>query len=262
MSDTYVMALILLGCVAVAGWLLSLYYKRVDMVDTLWSLMFLLCALVFYFQLEDRDMRSWIILVLVQVWAIRLALHLHVRSKGGPEDRRYREIRANNEPGFEYKSLYLVFGLQAVLAWIISVPLYFALGPVVDGWIWLDSIALLLWIVGFLFEAVGDWQLVAFRKQAKTENTVLSSGLWRYTRHPNYFGEFCIWWAYYLFAIQAGGWWTIYAPLLMSFLLLRISGVGLMEKDISSRRPAYREYIEQTPAFFPRFRYDRGTGNG
>lgn len=144
-----------------------------------------------------------------------------------------------------------------MLAWIIVIPLL----PAIRSAATLNAVdiaALLLFAVGFLFEAVGDWQLSRFKARERSEGQVLDTGLWRYTRHPNYFGEFCIWWAFWLFAAAAGAWWTVYAPVLMSFLLLRVSGVAMLEKDIGERRPAYAEYIRSTNAFFPG---PRRTGN-
>jgi steroid 5-alpha reductase family enzyme len=190
------------------------------------------------------------VLVLVALWALRLSIHLTVRNWGEPEDRRYQEIRRNNEPYFGIKSLYIIFGLQGLLAWIISIPLLFAL-TLRTSFHWLDAFALMLWLVGFVFEAVADFQLLRFKRNESNRGKVLDTGLWHYSRHPNYFGEFCIWWGFFLLAIPAGGWWTIYAPLLMSFLLLKVSGVVLMEKDIGNRRPEYQDYIERTNAFFP-----------
>jgi len=191
-----------------------------------------------------------VVFTLVSIWSIRLSLHLMVRNWNHDEDRRYQQIRSNNEPGFKYKSLYIIFGLQGLLAWLISIPLLLSLTSATPlGW--LDGFAIGLWLVGFVFEALADYQLVKFKHSANSQGRVLDSGLWAYTRHPNYFGEFCIWWAFYLFALSAGGWWTVYAPFLMSFLLLRVSGVVMLEKDISERRPQYRDYIESTPAFFP-----------
>ena len=115
----------------------------------------------------------------------------------------------------------------------------------------IDALALVVWLIGFVFEAGGDYQLRKFRSDPSNKGRVLNTGLWRYTRHPNYFGDFCIWWAFYLFAVAAGGWWSIAAPLLMSFLLLRVSGVAMLEKTITNRRPEYADYIQNTNAFFP-----------
>jgi steroid 5-alpha reductase family enzyme len=143
-----------------------------------------------------------------------------------------------------------VFGLQGLLAWIIAAPLFpaitssIALGP-------LDVAAAILWLVGFVFEAVGDYQLARFKADPTNSGKIMNKGLWRFTRHPNYFGDFCVWWGFYLFAVSAGAWWTVFAPLLMSALLLKVSGVAMLERTITERRPEYAEYIGQTNAFFP-----------
>lgn len=250
MWTAYFEALILILGMGIITWLYSLYRRDVSIVDSLWSLMFLVAALVYAWQAPTRGLHTVFIFVLVAVWALRLSIHLTVRNWGEPEDRRYREIRRNNEPHFGVKSLYIIFGLQGMLAWIISIPLLFALFAR-SGFHWLDIIAAGLWLFGFFFEAVGDYQLMKFKQDESSQGKVLDTGLWHFTRHPNYFGEACIWWAYFLFAIPSGGWWTLYASVLMTFLLLKVSGVGLMEKDISQRRPEYQSYIERTNAFIP-----------
>jgi steroid 5-alpha reductase family enzyme len=190
------------------------------------------------------------VLPLVAAWAVRLAAYLAARNWNAPEDHRYRAIRSRNQPHFEWKSLYLVFGLQGLLAWLVSAPLAAAvaspaaLGP-------LDWIGGLLVAFGIVFEAVADTQLARFRRDPASAGRVLDSGLWRWSRHPNYFGECCVWWGFYLLAVAAGGAWTVFAPLLMTLLLLRVSGVALLEKDIGERRPAYRDYVARTSAFIP-----------
>jgi steroid 5-alpha reductase family enzyme len=231
-------------------WLYSLYRKNVNIVDSLWSLMFLAGAVCYAAMASHFSAASLLLLILVAVWAVRLSLFLAVRNRGEEEDRRYREIRANNEPHFGFKSLYIIFGLQAVLAWIISIPLLMALS--IDSGIgYLELAALAIWVVGFVFEATADLQLYRFKSNPQNKGKVLDTGLWAYSRHPNYFGEFLIWWAYFLFALSAGAWWTVFSPLLMTLLLLKVSGVSLMEKGITERRANYREYIESTNAFFP-----------
>jgi steroid 5-alpha reductase family enzyme len=143
-----------------------------------------------------------------------------------------------------------VFGLQAMLAWIISLPVLGSMaGDRSPGW--RDAPGLALWLAGFLCEWVADSQLMRFRADPGNHGAVMDRGLWRYSRHPNYFGECCLWWGFYLLAASAGAWWTIVAPVLMTVLLLRVSGVALLEQDISERRPAYREYIARTNAFLP-----------
>lgn len=226
-------AMLLLGSVA---WLYSVWRRDVSIVDSLWSLFFLLAALIFAATAPGLGARGLLLLVLVAVWPVRLSAYITLRNWGHPEDYRYQAIRANNGPRFWLKSWYIVFGLQAVLAWIICLPLLPAISvPAESGW--LDAVALLLFLTGFVFEAGGDYQLARFKADPNNKGRVLDSGLWRYTRHPNYFGEFCIWWAIYLFAVASGAWWSIASPLLMTFLLLRVSGVAMLEKPSATGAP-------------------------
>jgi len=190
------------------------------------------------------------VLLLVGGWALRLSVYLAARNWNAPEDHRYRAIRERNEPGFAWKSIYLVFGLQALLAWLISAPLAASIGSAAAlGATGLFGTALV--VFGIAFETFADAQLARFKAEPANAGRVMDRGLWRYTRHPNYFGEFCIWWGFYLIAFDAGAWWTLFSPLLMTVLLLKVSGVALLEKDIGERRPAYRDYIARTNAFFP-----------
>lgn len=249
MMNRYLSSLVVIMAMGLVTWLYTVFRRNVTIVDSLWSLMFLAAAITFVAFNGGFDPRSLFVFSLISLWALRLSIFLSLRNWGHPEDQRYQEIRKNNEP-FWIKSLYIVFGLQGLLAWIIAVPLFVALKKDVS-FHGLDVIALAFWTTGFLFEAVSDWQLFKFKNQPSNRGKVLNSGLWAYTRHPNYFGEFLIWWGYFLLAVPAGGWWTLYAPLLMTFLLLKVSGVGLMEKTITSRRPDYAAYAKQTNTFFP-----------
>lgn len=236
--------------VATAFWLVSLWRNDVSIVDSLWSLMFLLVAMVYSIVSSNAGPREALVLVLVTLWALRLSVYITWRNHGKPEDYRYQEIRANNEPGFRFKSFYIVFGLQAVLAWIIGLPLAGAIGGQSDiGF--LDYAGVALFFIGLFFETIGDLQLSRFRNDPENAGKVLDTGLWRYTRHPNYFGNFTLWWGLYLIALSAGAWWTVVSPLLMTFLLLKVSGVAMLEKDIGLRRPQYQQYIRRTNAFFP-----------
>ena len=246
----YLSALVAILGVSVAAWMVSVAIRNVSFVDSLWSLFFLIAAVTFAVHAGLPSARGMLVTALVAVWALRLSAYITARNWGEPEDYRYRTIRENNEPGFAFKSLYIVFGLQGALAWLISLPLLPAI--MVPGGIGLlEILAAMLWTVGFAFEAVGDYQLARFKRDPANRGRVLDSGLWRYTRHPNYFGDFCIWWAFYLFAVAAGGWWTIMSPLLMSFLLLKVSGVAMLERSIGERRPDYASYVRRTNAFIP-----------
>lgn len=243
-------ALVVMLIMAFLTWLYSLYRKDVSIVDSLWSLMFLAAAITYAISLNNLTERNMLLLAMVTLWALRLSFFLTVRNSGKDEDRRYQEIRANNQPNFNIKSLYIIFGLQALLAWVISLPLLFAFSS--DATIGvIELVAIALWLSGFIFESVADQQLYRFKSDSTNKGKVLNKGLWAYSRHPNYFGEFLIWWAYFLFALPSGAWWTVLSPILMTFLLLKVSGVSLMEKDISDRRSAYRQYIKTTNAFFP-----------
>jgi len=248
--SAYSLMLAVLAAVGVAVWLVSVVRKDVSIVDSLWSLMFLIVAAGYAWHVGLDGPRAWLVLALVAAWSLRLSAYITLRNHGEGEDRRYQEIRSNNDPGFWWKSLFIVFWLQALLAWIVAMPLAVAVGGTAPlGWF--DLAGVLLWCVGMVFEVVGDAQLARFKADPDNEGKVMDSGLWRYTRHPNYFGEFTLWWGFWLLAVGAGGWWTIASPVLMSVLLLRVSGVSLLEKDISERRPKYEDYVRRTNAFFP-----------
>jgi steroid 5-alpha reductase family enzyme len=234
----------------VLAWAVATMRRNAGLVDIFWSIFFAAAAAAYLAMTPAAGERAWLVLALVVVWSVRLAAYLAARNWGAPEDHRYRAIRARNDPGFAWKSLYLVFGLQAVLAWAISAPLAAAIASV-GGLGWTDGAGAALAAFGIAFEAVADAQLARFRAEPRNRGQVMERGLWRYSRHPNYFGEFCVWWGLWILAAGAGGAWTAFAPLLMSFLLLRVSGVALLEKDIGERRPAYVNYRLRTNAFFP-----------
>lgn len=249
--NLYFNAFLVMLAVAGSAWVLSVFIRNVSIVDSLWSLFFAVAAIVYATSVEALTVKGQLVVVLVLIWSLRLSIYITVRNWGEGEDYRYQAIRRRNDPGFAIKSLYIVFGLQAVLALIISLPLQPAILSSADlGTV--DLVAVALWLVGFAFEAGGDYQLSKFRKDPANVGKVLDSGFWKYTRHPNYFGDCCVWWAYFLFAVPAGGWWTIVAPILMTTLLLKVSGVSLLEKTITSRRPEYAAYQQRTSAFFPR----------
>ncbi|MBL8202093.1 MAG: DUF1295 domain-containing protein [Chromatiales bacterium] len=231
------------------AWLMSLPLRNVAIVDVFWGLA-VAGAGATWLLLAEPGPRGTLAAGLAVLWAARLALHILWRSRGKGEDRRYQVIRARNAPNFAFKSLYLVFALQAVLAWVIALPLFGAItGPAPLGPV--DVCAVLLWLAGFLMQAVADLQMARFQQRPGAEGAVMDRGLWRYSRHPNYFGETLMWWSLWLIAAAGGAWWTIVGPLLLTFLLLKVSGVALTEKDIATRRPEYRAYIRRTSAFVP-----------
>lgn len=244
--------LLILGLMAEL-WLLSLVLRNSSIVDIFWGLGFVICAW-FYFVATPAGYlpRKLLTCLLVSIWGLRLSLHLLRRNWGKGEDFRYRAWREQAGKDWWWQSIFKVFAVQGALMWLISLPLLAAqAAPLPNDFVALDHLATIIWCVGFAFEALGDWQLARFKADPANRGRVLSSGLWRYTRHPNYFGDAVQWWAFYLLALAAGGWWTIFSPLLMTWLLRRVSGVTLLEKTLIEKKPAYREYIETTSAFVP-----------
>ena len=236
---------------AVLTWLASLVQRDVSLVDRVWSFIIVAPVAAYAWALPPvADPRFAVMLLLLVLWAVRLAAYVSWRNWGHGEDRRYQTIRARNEPNFALKSFYLIFVLQAVLAWLVSTPFLAVLARPV-AWTGLDAIGAAIAAFGVVFEALGDQQLASFKRDPAHRGKVMDRGVWRYTRHPNYFGEFCVWWGFFLMALPGGGWWSIVSPLVMTGLLLKVSGVALLEKDIGERRPAYRDYIRRTNAFFP-----------
>lgn len=244
------------GAVAVlmlATWLLSVARRDASIVDIVWGLGFVVVAVVSYLVGDGADARRTLLLVLVGVWGLRLAGYLAWRNLGHGEDRRYQKMRRHYGSWFWLISLVTVFALQGVLMVVVSLPVSLTadverpdgLGPLA-----LAGVA--LWLVGFVFEAGGDLQLARFKADPAHEGEVMDRGFWRYTRHPNYFGDFCVWWGIWLVAAETGpGRWGILGPIVMTIFLLRVSGVAMLERDIGRRRPKYADYIERTSAFFP-----------
>jgi steroid 5-alpha reductase family enzyme len=235
---------------ALLTWVASLVQRDVSLVDRVWSLIVAAPAAAYACVLRPGDARFTLMVVVLVLWAMRLAAYVTWRNWGHGEDRRYQAIRARNEPGFPLKSVYLVFVLQAVLGWLVSTP-FLAAAARPARWTMLDAIGACVALFGFAFEAIGDRQLASFKADPAHRGKVMDRGVWRYTRHPNYFGECCVWWGFFVMALPAGGWWSVISPLLMTGLLLKVSGVALLEKDIGERRPEYRDYVRRTNAFFP-----------
>ena len=236
-------------------WLISLALRDSSIVDVFWGLGFVMTTWI-YFALTPGGFaaRKWLICGLVTVWGLRLSLYILRRNWGKGEDFRYKKWREAAKGQWWWRSYFKVFLVQGALMWIISMPLLAAqLSPTPVRLTVLDAMAVLLWMVGFFFEAVGDWQMARFKADPANRGQVMRSGLWRYTRHPNYFGDATQWWGYGLLASAANGWWSLFSPLLMTFLLVRVSGVTMLEKDLVNRRPGYRDYVANTSAFVPWF---------
>jgi steroid 5-alpha reductase family enzyme len=235
-------------------WLASLVKRDVSIIDIFWGLGFVAMGWIYFLVAEGHATRGFLVVGLVSLWGLRLSLHILWRSRGQGEDYRYREMRERNPGTFPVRSLFTVFWFQALLFWAISTPLYQAQHPEPGALTVLDILGLTLFVVGFVFEAGGDWQLARFKADPANKGQVMDRGFWRYTRHPNYFGDAVVWWGFFCFAAATpGGWWTVYSPVLMTVLLMRVSGVTLLEKKLQETKPAYQEYARRTNAFFPWF---------
>ena len=245
-----------LGLGAAAGlltivWIVSLIRKDASIIDPFWPLVFITLGATYRFASDtEYSARPAVVLGLLFVWGVRLSVYLFWRNAGKGEDYRYQAMRKRQGPRFPMKSLFTVFWMQAILAWIVSLPLLAA----VDGtnaWGVFDYVGLVFWVIGISFEAVGDFQLSRFKADPSNQGKVMDRGVWALTRHPNYFGDFMVWWGFFLFALGAGGWWSFLGPLLMSALLMRVSGAALLEKKLGKTREGYAEYVRTTNGFFP-----------
>jgi len=237
-------------------WFVSLIIEDVSIVDYIWSLLILLAVCTYAYMAGVDNPVSLIMLLMVAIWALRLTWFLVKRGRNKPEDRRYQVIRERHSPNFSYKSLYLIFIFQALVAWVLStlfVPIFASSADQATSVVWSlwHPVGVVVWLFGFIYEAIADQQLHHFNSRVVKEGSTLSTGLWRYCRHPNYFGECCIWWAWFIYAIPTGSAWILLAPLVMTYLLLTFSGVGNMEQGITARRPDYQAYIHSTNTFFP-----------
>ena len=247
-------ALVILGFMT-ALWIISLILRNSSIVDIFWGTGFVIANWVYFALTPDGfPARKWLIVTLVTIWGLRLSLYILWRNWGKGEDFRYQKWREEAGGKWWWRSFFKVFLLQGFLMWIISAPLLAAQISATPARLTiLDWVAIPAWAIGFFFEAVGDWQMARFKANPANKGQVLRSGVWRYTRHPNYFGEATMWWAYYLVAAAGGGFWTIFSPILMTTLLLRVSGVALLEKSLKETKPKYKDYIETTSAFIPWF---------
>jgi steroid 5-alpha reductase family enzyme len=258
--SAYWLALVAVLAMMTLVWLASLVRRDASIVDVYWGPGFVVAAWIYRAGREAPSVRGDVVVALVTLWGLRLALHIFRRGRGKGEDYRYREMRERAPGSFALRSLVSVFWLQSVLLWVISVPLFVAQrggGSSILGAF--DVLGLALFVPGFAFEAISDWQLASFKRDPQNVGRVMDRGLWRYSRHPNYFGDAVVWWAFFCFAAATpGGWWTVYGPLLMTLLLLRVSGVTLLEVKLLETKPAYRRYAEETNAFLPWFPRRRG----
>lgn len=232
-------------------WAVSLRLENSSIADVAWGPGILVIGLTYYFTSDGAPPRARLTLVLLAVWAIRLAVHIGMRQRLHGEDARYVKWRDQYEDSWWWISYCKVFLLQAVIAWVVSLPIYFAVVSLAPASLTvLDYAGATLFIAGLVFESVGDEQLRRFRADRNNRGKVLDTGLWRYTRHPNYFGEAVLWWGFGVIGVATGGIPGLLGPALLTYLLLYVSGVALLESTLVEKQ-GYSHYAGKTPALLP-----------
>ena len=249
----FLQASVLIWVLVTLLWIWSIFLKNVSIVDIFWGCGFVVVNALYVFLSGGLNDRKILILILVTIWGLRLAIYLASRNIGKGEDFRYQQFRRNfGADRYWWISYFQTFLLQGVLIMIVSLPLLGISNSTFSGNLSIpDYIGILIWLIGFAFEAGGDYQLSHFRRDPKNKGKVLNTGFWKYTRHPNYFGDSAVWLAYALFSIAAGGYWQIIGSFVMTFLIIKVSGVALLEKTLNKSKPQYDEYIQKTSSFFP-----------
>jgi steroid 5-alpha reductase family enzyme len=231
-------------------WLISLAKKDAGIMDIFWGPGFILAAYTYLMVNPETTLQVSLLFGLILLWGVRLALHIGLRNAGMPEDARYANWRQQFGTRWWWYSYLRVFILQGAVMWIVSLPLLTGLQDQSDLHV-VDYVGLLLFLAGFLFEAIGDWQLRQFKKDSKNRGKVMNTGLWGLTRHPNYFGEAVLWWGLTLIAIEISTLWILISPLIMTWLLIKVSGVKMLDELLIKTKPGYAEYIRTTNAFIP-----------
>ena len=253
MGNAMTVAAITIAIIMVSTWLLSVVIKNASIVDIVWGAGFAVTSWVLAIAVDGNNGRQILLAIMVGAWGMRLALYLAKRNIGHGEDWRYKAMRKKAGKKFPFSSLITVFGLQGVLMWIVSLPVQFGSGDDSPGIGPIAVIGVMVWLVGLSFEAIGDMQLARFKKNPENSGKVLDTGLWSLTRHPNYFGDALLWWGIGIVGAETGsGLIGFVGPLVMTFFLLRVSGVPMLERSLSKRRAGYAEYVARTRPFFPR----------
>ena len=253
--EVYFSGLALIWGYVTLAWILSVFLKNASIVDIFWGLGFVVVSTFYFFSTPDFTVRKIIAILLVTIWGLRLSIHILIRNWGKPEDYRYQEFRKRyGEKRYWWFSYFQVFLLQGILMWLISAPLlainFFSNDNQLNI---LDFAGIVIWIIGFTFEAGGDWQLIRFKMNRENKGKLLTSGFWKYTRHPNYFGDAAAWWGFTLISMAAGSFLPVLSAVLMTWLLVKVSGVALLEKSLKNTKPGFEEYVRKTNAFFPWF---------
>jgi steroid 5-alpha reductase family enzyme len=252
----YIQALLIIIAVMTSLWIVSIAVKNVSIADIFWGFGFVIACGFYFIRSPGNEYRKIILMSLVSVWGLRLSLYLAWRNIGKGEDFRYREFRRKyGEKRYWWISFFQTFLLQGLLMWLISAPLLGAqyYGQDISPGI-IDFAGVLLWITGFIFESGGDLQLAQFKANPSNKGKILDKGFWRYTRHPNYFGDSAVWWGYGIICISSGSYLPALGSVLMTAMIIKVSGVYLLEKSLIDQKPEYKEYVKRTSSFLPCFR--------
>jgi steroid 5-alpha reductase family enzyme len=236
-------------------WIISVFIKDASIVDPFWGFSFVLINVYYTYTFGIHGIEQLVLLLMVTLWGLRLSIHLWIRNKGKGEDFRYQQFRKDyGENRYWWISFFQVFLLQATLAWLVSAPLFAINKDTGNNHIGVLELAgIIIWFVGLSFETIGDYQLTRFKSDPSNKGKLLTTGLWKYTRHPNYFGDAAAWWGFGIFGLAAGGYINFLGAILMTILLVRVSGVMLLEKSLVNTKPGYAEYVARTSAFIPWF---------
>ena len=253
MGNAMLIAAITIAAVMVTTWIISLIIKNASIVDIVWGAGFAVTSWVLAATVDGNSGRQILLAVMVGLWGMRLALYLAKRNIGHGEDWRYKAMRKKKGKNFGVISLVTVFGLQGVLMWTVSLPVILGNADDSPGVGPIAVMGIMLWLVGLTFEAVGDYQLAKFKKDPSNATKVMDKGLWSLTRHPNYFGDALLWWGIGIVGAETGsGIFGLVGPLVMTFFLLKVSGVPMLERSLSRRREGYADYVAKTSGFIPR----------
>lgn len=251
----YFQALAIILIYMIMVWIISVINTNASIVDSFWGLGFIVASIFYFYQTNQTSIVNQILLFIVTLWGLRLSIYITVRNWGKGEDYRYQNFRKNYGPQrYWWVSFFQVFLLQGILLWIISVPLLATFYAAETSLNIFHYLGILIWIIGFSFEAGGDLQLMIFKSKPENKGKLLTKGFWKYTRHPNYFGDAAVWWAYGMFSIASGYYLPVLGSVLMTVLIIKISGVAMLEKSLIEEKPAYKEYIQSTSAFIPWFK--------
>lgn len=251
--NIFVLSIILLLVYMTTIFLFALFLRDNSIVDVAYGVAFVLVGWAGLLTLGSDHTRQWLLVILVTLWGVRLAIHIFLRKQGEGEDFRYRQWRESWGKSFVWRSFLQVFMLQGAVIFLVALPVLLVINAPGGQLNSLDRIGVLVWLIGFGFEAVGDWQLLQFKNNPENKGNIIQHGLWRYTRHPNYFGEALLWWGICLIALNAKfGLWAVLSPILIGFLLLKVSGIPMLEVKYEND-PEFIAYKDRTNAFFPWF---------